>query len=111
MSKASNTDIKELCIDYIVTKIREISESQYAASWRIDIEYDVWYRLQGTTNLLDEKDVRLLRAASDTCGGWVAWNKHVNDAVFVPHSEWQKMCDSYEYDDLEDDADGGIRND
>lgn len=95
MSKYSQ-EIRDICADYIRTKIREISESRYATAWYIGIEFMVWDATQSPSTLLDEREAQLLRAASEACGGWVAWDNHVGDDVFVPISEWNRMCSNNE---------------
>lgn len=90
MNKHSQ-DIRDICADYIRTKIREISESHYSAGWMSGIEYTVWNATQSPTRLLSEHEAQLLRAASEAIDGWIAWSDHVGDGVFVPMSEWRRM--------------------
>ena len=73
MNKYSQ-DIRDICADYIRTKIREISESHYSAGWMSGIEYTVWNATQSPTRLLSEHEAKLLRAASEAIDGWIAWS-------------------------------------
>ena len=90
MNKYSQ-DIRDICTDYIRTKIRDISESHYAAGWMSGIEYTVWDATQTPSRLLTEHEAQLLRAASEVIDGWIAWSDHVGDGVFVPMSEWRRL--------------------
>jgi hypothetical protein len=96
MSKVNN-ELREICIEFIHGKLREISENCYAAGWMSGIEFTVWDAVQGgTSSIVNEQEAKLLKEASNVIGGWVAWNDHIGDAVFVPHSEWNRMCQQEE---------------
>lgn len=99
MNKVSN-DIRGVCTEFINMKIREISEEFYSAAWMNGIEYKVWDAvIQGGTGLVSEEDARLLKAASEAIGGWLAWSDHVNNSVFIPISEWNRMCNEENFDE------------
>jgi hypothetical protein len=104
MSKNQDPSTRSASEEIIRTKIHEISERTYAASWMHNIEFTVWDALDAPSSLLDDTERDQLKEASEAIDGWMTWDERLGKAVFVPMSEWRRMCQESDMDDeYEDD--------
>jgi len=95
---SQSTCIREVLADYIVTKIREISERNYGAAWKSGIEFQIWEAIQGdpTSRILDEDEVKYLKIASDTLNMWATREPNLfeEEIVMIPISEWKRKYET-----------------
>lgn len=78
----------------LMEAMSELSEEAYCAGWMEGLEYALWRLLTegpGRYGRLDASSEQLehLRALSDACGGWVAFDSELGE-VFVPLEAWRK---------------------
>mgnify|MGYP001564777080 CR=1 FL=1 len=86
--------------------MHEISEGEFAAGWREDLEFDLWATVRnewGSLNL-PQVDVDELARLADACGGWWVhvstvgrtWGDGtVPGRMFLPIAEWCKLYDEH----------------
>jgi hypothetical protein len=82
-------------------EMHQISEEGYCAGWVRGLEFRLWKILSegpcefGGLELTGERLARL-RALSDACGGWIAWDQSLKDRKFIPLHEWHTRFAEWE---------------
>jgi hypothetical protein len=87
--------LKEVGKEWLLYELEEISEDHYCAGWMMNLEYDIWHRIQQLPNehrygmgTIPEKRLLKMKEVAEQLDGWWIYR---DDRVFVPMAEWLPM--------------------
>ena len=96
-----------LAHECLLYRMRQLSETFYAAQWVDDLEFEVWDMAHKqpycfADNPVSESMAKSFRDLATLAGGWWVWPKTVGQdghiEMFIPLEQWLALLDSRQSD-------------